>query len=84
MHKSAAAAAEAEVAALLAGTLTNGCKGAAGWWQLPADGSEYFSSQEAAQVHAGADATFRSPLRGVHGHALHRGLWGPVADPDAL
>uniref|UniRef100_A0A8C0VMC8 Parathyroid hormone/parathyroid hormone-related peptide receptor-like n=1 Tax=Cyanistes caeruleus TaxID=156563 RepID=A0A8C0VMC8_CYACU len=40
--------------------------------------------QEAAQVHAGADAAFRSPLRGVHGHALHRGLRAPVADPDAL
>lgn len=40
-------------------------------WQVPANSLEHFSSQEAAEVHAGADATFRSPLRGVHGHALH-------------
>lgn len=44
----------------------------------------HFSSQEAAEVHAGADAAFWSALRGVHGHALHRSLRGPVADPDAL
>lgn len=41
-------------------------------------------AQEAAQVHAGAHAALRRPLHRLHGHAVHRGLRGALASPDAL
>lgn len=40
--------------------------------------------QKTAEVHAGADAALRRPLHHFQRHAVHRGVWSSLADPDAL
>lgn len=40
--------------------------------------------QEAAEIHAGAYASVWGALHRLHGYALHGGVWGALADPDAL
>lgn len=40
--------------------------------------------QKTVKVHIGADATLWRPLHHIQRHAVHRGVWNPLADPDAL
>lgn len=40
--------------------------------------------QKTAEVHIGADATLWCPLHRVQCHAIYRGVWNSLADPDAL
>lgn len=40
--------------------------------------------QKTAKVHTGADASLWCPLHHFQRYAVHRGVWSPLADPDAL
>lgn len=40
--------------------------------------------QKTVEVHIGADATLWCPLHRVQCHAIYRGVWNSLADPDAL
>lgn len=40
--------------------------------------------QETTKVHAGANASLRCPLHHLQCYAVHRGVWNPLAHPDAL
>lgn len=59
------------------------------FWQIDA---EYFETimtfllllQKTVEVHVGADATLWCPLHHIQCHAVYRGVWNSLADPDAL
>lgn len=47
-------------------------------------GSALFFFQKAVEVYTCPHASFWSSLCGFHGHAVHRCIHDPLADPDAL
>lgn len=40
--------------------------------------------QKTVEVHAGADASVWRPLHHIHCHAIYRGAWDSMVDPNAL